>query len=114
MKLVNERFVSLAEVKDILRKRDKECKAEGKELLYEQKKALEHADSSVKLSLKDTKELVEKILALNLGLTDDKAVAIADLMPENVDDVRAIFSKERFKHDEEEIKKIIEVVAQYR
>ena len=51
--------------------------------------------------------MVGQLSKLELDLTDDNIIKIVDLLPETVDDVRAIFAKERFRYNEEEIKKII-------
>jgi DNA-directed RNA polymerase subunit F len=114
MKAVSETPVTLSEVADILSKKEKEYKAEGKEMLYEQKRALEHARNNVKLNPKQARELAGKLSELNSELNAERAVKIVDLMPETVDDVRVIFAKERFKYEEEDIKKILDLVAQYR
>lgn len=114
MKLIDEKPTVLAEVKNILGKKKKEYKEKDKELLYEQNRAFDHAKSASKLSSRDSVSLVKKLLVLGLDLTEERCVKIADLLPETVDDVRAIFAKERFKYEEEEIKKVIDVVDQYK
>ena len=50
--------VSLSEVKNILKKISKE----RKELLYEQKIALEHAQKFAKLNVKKNEELIKELL----------------------------------------------------
>jgi len=42
------------------------------------------------------------------------AVKIADLMPTHMDDVRAIFAKERFALSKEDAEKVLEIVGKYR
>ena len=113
MKIIKEKYVTLTEVKDILTKKEKTAVKEEKELLYEQKRALEHAQKYAKLKAKDVKELTKKLGELELSLTEEQIVKICDFLPKEVDDVRAIFAKERFKYNEEDIKKIIDLVAQY-
>ncbi|MFH0861230.1 MAG: hypothetical protein V1921_08515 [Candidatus Altiarchaeota archaeon] len=114
MKVISEEPVALAQVKSILEDKKKEYKAEEKEPLYEQKRALDHAKATSKLNVRDSESLKKKLLELGLNLTPERAVKIVDIMPEDVDDVRAIFSKERFRHEESEIKKIIDLVNQYK
>ena len=114
MNILSERIVPLAEVKNILKEKKKEYKEGDKELFYEQKRALDHAEKEGKLNMKDFSKFSEEIKELKMELPADQLVKIADLLPETVDDVRAIFSKDRFKYNEEEIKKILEVVAHYR
>jgi DNA-directed RNA polymerase subunit F len=114
MNRISEEPVPLAEVVEILKKKEKEYSAEGKEFVFEQKRALEHAKSSVKLGKKDAQALAKEISELGLNLTKEWTVKIVDLLPESVDDVRAIFAKERFKYEEADIKKIIDVVDKFR
>ena len=114
MNILDEQPITIAEVVDILKKKEKQFKAEEKEPLYEQKRAFEHAKGSVKLSKKDSIAMTKQIAGLELTLNPEWIVKIVDLLPDSVDDVRAIFAKERFKYEEEDIKKIIDVVDQYR
>ncbi|MCX6695027.1 MAG: RNA polymerase Rpb4 family protein [Candidatus Altiarchaeota archaeon] len=114
MDLMEEKPISVPEVNEILKRKEKEYADSGLELGYEQKKALEHAMKFSKISVKDAKELAGKLGSLELGLTQDRVVKITELMPGTTDDVRAIFAKERFKYTEEDIKKVIDLVDQYR
>jgi DNA-directed RNA polymerase subunit F len=114
MDTIDERPVSLPTVAGILSAKDEAYKAASTVLLYEQKRALEHAQKFSKISQKDGEELAGKLAALELTLSADRIIKIVDLMPKSVDDIRAIFAKERFKYTEEEIKKITDIVDQYR
>jgi DNA-directed RNA polymerase subunit F len=114
MKIISEKYVSLAEVKKILKDKEKICSKDGRELLYEQKRAQEHSQKYAKLGVKDVRELMKKLGELDMNLTEEQIIKICDFLPETVDDVRAIFAKERFRYKEEEIKKILDPVAQYR
>ncbi len=114
MEIIDEVDIPLADVKKILMAKEKAYKAEGREMLYEQRRALEHAKHALKLNFRDTHLLMKKLMELGLELTDEQIVKICDLLPETVDDVRAIFAKERFKYDEDSIKKILDTIAQYR
>jgi DNA-directed RNA polymerase subunit F len=114
MDVKDERPISLSEVSSILKGKEDAYVGAGGELLYEQKRALEHATKFAKISEKDAKEMVGKLNALEMTLTADRIIKIIDMMPKSVDDIRAIFAKERFKYTEEEIKRIIDVVDQYR
>lgn len=114
MNVIDEKCLPLSEVRHILEEKERVYSKEGREMLYEQRRALEHAQKSAKISLKDTKELMKKLTELGLQFTEEQIVQVCDLLPETVDDVRAIFAKERFKYGEEDIKKVIDIVAQYR
>jgi len=114
MNVIAEKSVTLAEVKNIFKDKKKEYEDAGKELFYEQKRAYDHASKAAKLGVKDARKLIEEVKALGLSLSEDQIVKIVDLLPETVDDVRAIFAKERFKYTEEDIKRILDAVAHYR
>lgn len=100
--------VSLSEVKNILKKIEKE----RKELLYEQKVALEHANKFAKLPAKKTEDLIKELMELGF-LQEMHAYKIADILPQNDDDVKTIFAKERTTLSEGNIKKILEIVKKY-
>ena len=93
--------IPLAEVKNILKKVSKD----RKELLYEQRIALEHAQKFAKLPVKKTNDMIKELKGLEF-LTETYAIKIADLLPETADDVKAIFAKERITLGENDIKKI--------
>jgi len=102
------RLVSLPEVKNMLKKIEKE----RKELIYEQRIALEHAQKFAKLSVKQTKDLVKNLMKLeNIG--EAHVYKIADILPTSEDDVKAIFAKERVTPSESEIKNILKIVGKY-
>ena len=42
-----------------------------------------------------------------------QAIKIADVMPEDMDDMRLIFAKERGSHKKEELENILEIVNKY-
>lgn len=102
------RIVSLPEVKNILKKIEKE----RKELIYEQRIALEHAQKFAKLSVKQTKDLIKDLMKLE-NIREIHAYKIADILPISEDDVKAIFAKERFTLSESDIKDILKIVGNY-
>ena len=99
---------SLAEVKNILKKVSKE----RKELIYEQRIALEHATQFAKLSVKETKDLIKELLELDY-IDDNQAYKIADLLTVTEDEVRSFFAKERFTPTQEQINKIVTIVNKH-
>lgn len=104
----NVEHVSLAEVKNILNKAEKD----REELLYEQKNALEHANKFAKLSASKTDDLIKDLKNLEF-LKEKHAYKIADLLPTNEETVQAIFAKERVSIGKKEIKKILDIVGKY-
>jgi len=114
MNVMEKKHVTIAETKNVLDKAKKRYKEAEMEMLYEQKRALDHANKADNLNFRDSGSMIKKLSELELELNEDQIVKIVDLLPETVDDVRAVFAKERFKYGEEEIKKILDVVAQYK
>ena len=100
--------VSLSEVKNILKKIEKE----RKDLIYEQRTALEHAQAFSKLTMKQTKDLIKELKSIET-IGESHAYKIADLLPTTEDAVKAIFAKERSNPGEGGIKKILEIVRKY-
>ncbi|MBN1280089.1 MAG: RNA polymerase Rpb4 family protein [Candidatus Thermoplasmatota archaeon] len=102
------KLVSLAEVKNILKKISKE----RKEMLHEQKIALEHAEKFSKLNVKQTKELIADLQKLE-HVEEIIAYKMADILPMSEDDVKAIFAKERYTPNDREIKNILETIKKH-
>lgn len=109
--MTSPRPVPMAEVKALLEeqieKRDPEL------VLYEQKLALDQALRTVKLSLEDTRKLMEELSALE-SVDEAYAVKIADILPADTEEVRALFVKERYTVPSEDIQAILEAVAKYK
>jgi DNA-directed RNA polymerase subunit F len=99
---------SLAEVKNILKKIEKE----RGELLYEQKTALEHAIKFSKITEKKTIDLINELTELKF-IQKIQAFKIADILPTTDEDIKTIFAKERTTLSENEIKKVLEIVNKY-
>jgi len=114
MKIIEHHPVSMAEARELLDKTAEKYAKEDKELYYEQKKAIDYVHRFSKLSAENAKELEKKLKGLDINFEESQIVKICDLLPEDADGIRAILAKERFKYDEEEIKRILDTVAQYR
>ena len=95
------------EVKEIL-----EEFSEDNELNYEQNVTLNHLARFRRYSLEDSEEIVAKPQE-EFNLRPKVAVHIVDLVPEDLADLRLIFAKEPSKVDNEEMKKILELLEQY-
>ena len=103
-----KKMMTLAEVKNMLKKLEKE----RPELIYEQRIALEHAQKFAVLSVKQSKDLIKDLIALD-NIEEHHVYKIADILPTSDDDVKAIFAKERFTPSENDIKKILEIIRKY-
>lgn len=104
MNVITEEVVTNAEAKKILERREKIG-----ELKYEQKNALDHLRKFVKIEKEKIKGVVEELKTIE-KLRDREAIAIANFLPEDKDDLRAILHKEYTSFTVEEIEKILEIV----
>ena len=100
--------VPLAEVKNILKKISKD----RKEMIYEQKVALDHATKFGKLSIKKTEDMIKELME-NKDITELNAIKIADILPRTEDDIKTIFAKERITISGNDIKKILDIVVKF-
>jgi DNA-directed RNA polymerase subunit F len=108
-KLLGQKPVSLPAVKRLVQERKKEG-----ELSYEQNLALEYAKKFSKLTEKQAETMVSDLQGANEKLEEGNAVEIANLMPENIEELRLILAKERFILSDEELSKIMEVVEKHK
>jgi DNA-directed RNA polymerase subunit F len=106
---MEESNVSLAELKVIL---EKEKAARG-ELSPDQQYALSHASLFARVPPDKVPIIVKELMEIPL-MSPFNAVKIVDLMPTHLDDVRAIFAKERFALSKEDAEKVLEIVGKYR
>lgn len=108
-KIVGEKYVTQAEAKEILKKRE-----DSDELIYEQNIALNVIEKFIKISQEDAKEMVAHLLEEVPRIKDEHAIKIVDTMPKDKEDLSLIFSKERIILTDDEVAKIQEIVANYR
>ncbi len=100
--------VSLARVRDLLTE-----EAARRTLPREAGLAHQHAEQFARLTSEATDKLIEELRTLpfvDAGL----AVKIADCMPEYPEEIRLLFSKERVALDEEQVTRLLEIVAHHR
>jgi len=105
-KVVDTDPITIAEVKQML-----EEISNSYELTYEQNLSLEHAKKFSKIDLEPAKKLVEE---LQNTIKKNQAIRIADIMPEDLMDLRLLFAKERGSFKKEELEKILEIINKYR
>jgi DNA-directed RNA polymerase subunit F len=107
MKVNETKPVSMTEAKEVLSSREKR-----KELSYEQKLALEHLNKFTKLKSEEAKKLSEELSNV-LRMSQETLVQILNFLPKNPDELRMIFSREKFSLKEDEINKILEIIKKY-
>jgi DNA-directed RNA polymerase subunit F len=105
-KVIDTDPITIAEVKTML-----EDVSKHHELTYEQNLALDHVIKFSKVDEESAKKIVEE-LAENFKKT--QAIKIADIMPEDIADLRLLFAKERGTYKTEDLEKILEILDKYR
>ena len=108
--VINEDLLTLAEVKEMLSEIAEERRERGLEVGYEFRKALHHAELFSRVSAEKSRELVNKLLELE-KMKPVIAVRIADLIPQSRDELRAVYAKEKYTLNNEELDQILELVA---
>jgi DNA-directed RNA polymerase subunit F len=106
MKL-GEKHLTIPEVHDLLLKEQ-----EKRELTYEQKLVLQHCELLQRFDARTAMKLIAELERVE-RVSTPLAHKIAELLPTHPDDVRAIFSKERFTLDEKTITAILATVSKY-
>jgi DNA-directed RNA polymerase subunit F len=108
----SEEKVTLSEVRKVLAQVEAERLESGKEMSYELRKSIEHANQLGKLSAEDSRTLVTDLLKLE-KMKPDIAYRIANIVPRSRDELRAIYAKEKFTLSGEELDEIIGLVKAY-
>jgi DNA-directed RNA polymerase subunit F len=110
--VLKEEALALPEVKSILEHIKAERETEGKELGYELRKAISHAELFSKISVTKSRELVDELSKLE-KMKPEIAIRIADVLPLSNDEIRTIYAKERYTLSEDELKQILELVVKF-
>jgi DNA-directed RNA polymerase subunit F len=106
MDIEDEKVVSWFEAKKILLDKEK-----NKELVYEQKNALEHLRKFCKLPEKKYAKMIEELKKIE-RLKDKHIVSILNFLPSTQDEVRVLFANERVVLTEDDKKKILKTVKE--
>jgi DNA-directed RNA polymerase subunit F len=105
-RVVREEPITLAEVKVIL-----SARRDAGDLLYEQSIALDHANKFARLSVEAAEALVKELI--EAGLSQELAYKLTDLFPQSKQEIRMLFSKERFSSDETTLNTVISIIEKY-
>ena len=107
--IISEEKVTLPEMRGVLLAVESERIAAEKEMSYEFRRCIEHANQLTKTTPEKSKALVDDLLKLE-KMKPEIAYRIANIMPKTRDEVRAIYAKERFTLSPEEVDHIVELV----
>ncbi|MFB6169655.1 MAG: RNA polymerase Rpb4 family protein [Haloarculaceae archaeon] len=110
---LEEEYLTTAEAKELLADLEAERAAdEEREMRYELARAIEHANRFAVLDADESRQLVAELQELE-KVTDKTAHKIADLLPRDRDELRAVFAQERYSLSGDELDEILDVVAKY-
>ena len=107
MEIINEKPVSIVEVKKIL-----EAKAKEKKLGYEQNNVLEHLKKFCMLSRKNAEQMAENLSRIE-KLKGKHIMTIVNNLPQDLDDLRLLFANERISVSQDEKAKILGIVKKF-
>jgi DNA-directed RNA polymerase subunit F len=107
--IISEEKVTLPEMRGVLLGVESERIAAEKEMSYEFRRSIEHANQLAKTTPDKAADLVAELSKME-KMKPEIAYRIANLMPKNRDEVRAIFAKERYTLSPEELDSIVELV----
>ena len=110
--VVSEELLTISEVKNYLNKIQDERLKKGKELRYEQRRAIDHTNKFAKTSAKSSRALVDELIKLE-KMKPEIAIRIADIMPKTKDELRSIYAKERYTLVEKELETILDLVSDH-
>jgi DNA-directed RNA polymerase subunit F len=107
--IVSEEKVTLPELREVVLGVESERLAAEKEMSYEFRRSIEHANQLAKTTPEKSRDLVAELVKME-KMKPEIAYRIANIMPKSRDEVRAIFAKERYTLTPEELDTIIELV----
>ena len=110
---IAEEYLTTSEVKELLQEVEADRAAdEERELRYELARAIEHVNRFAVLTPEESRELAGDLRELE-KVDEPTAYKIADLLPQDRDELRAVFAQQRYALDGDELDEILNVVAQY-
>ena len=110
---LDEEHLTTAEAKDLLADIETErALDEDREMPYNLARAIDHVNRFAVLGSDESRELVEELLEQE-KVDEPTAYKIADLLPKDRDELRAVYAQERFTLSGDELDDILNVVAKY-
>ncbi len=110
--IVDEEYITVAETKEILAALEAERATEERDMHYVLARSIEHANRFAELEADEAEQLVEELAAIE-KVDEPTAYKVADLLPRDRNELRAVFAQERYTLSGEELDEILNVVAQY-
>jgi DNA-directed RNA polymerase subunit F len=110
---LDEEYLTISEAKELLQDLEAEtADDEEREMRYELARAIEHVNRFAVLEPEAARDLVGELQ--DLEKVDEKtAYKIANLLPQDRDELRAVYAQERYSLSGDELDEILDVVAKY-
>ncbi|WP_227379790.1 RNA polymerase Rpb4 family protein [Haladaptatus halobius] len=109
---LDEETLTTAEAKELLAEIEADYAATDRDMNFNLKRAIEHVNRFAVLDAEESRELVMELLELE-KVDESTAVKIVDLLPQDRDELRAIYAQERFTLSGDELDEILNLVAKY-
>lgn len=97
--------ISMAKAKEILVEREKEG-----EMGHEQKITVDYLRRFNKLEVAEVEEFIKKLSEALPTLKDHQIISLVNAMPQDEDEIKVIFMKERMTLEKDQISKILEIL----
>ena len=118
-KIISEEMMSLPELRKVLISiRDQrtggnsETETSARTMSYELRKSIDHADSLGKCTPETAQKIVDELNGLE-KMKPEIAYRIVNIMPQSLDEIRAIYAKERFTLLTEDMDQILDILRAY-
>lgn len=112
-KVVDQSYLTTPEAKELLADVESErALDEEREMRYELARAIEHVNRFSTLEAEESRELVDELLELE-KVDEATAYKIADLLPEDRDELRTVFAQGRYTLSGDELDDVLDVLAKY-
>ncbi|WP_247728721.1 RNA polymerase Rpb4 family protein [Halovivax limisalsi] len=111
--IVDEEYLTVSEAKELLSDIEADrALDEDRELRYELARAIDHTNRFAVLAPEESRELVAELEGLE-KVSEPTAFKIANLLPRDRDELRAVFAQERYSLSGDELDEILAIVARY-
>ena len=111
--IVDEEFLTVSEAKELLADIEAErALDEERELRYELARAIEHVNRFAILESEEAQQLADELQELE-KVDEATAYKIVNLLPQDRDELRALYAQERYSLSGDELDAILNAIAQY-
>lgn len=111
--ILEEEHLTVSEAKELLSDIEAErALEEDRELRYELARAIEHVNRFATLEPEESRELVADLQEIE-KIDEETAYKIADLLPQDRQELRSVFAQQRYSLSGEELDEVLNVIVQY-